>query len=96
MYMKKILLSSLALLTLEGSAFGLTIINQTDADKVVQVQEAKRPPTDKPGNLASPVSLGYELYEITVPAHSAVMMHLREACPAVLFGVVTTKVTADA
>jgi hypothetical protein len=96
MRMKKVLLSSLALMTLQGSAFALMIINQTDYEKVVQVQEAKRPLADKPGNMASPVSIGYKPYEITLPAHSAVMMQLREACPVLLVGVVTTKVTADA
>ncbi|HEY5259064.1 MAG TPA: hypothetical protein VIJ46_00325 [Rhabdochlamydiaceae bacterium] len=94
--MKKILFSSVALLSLQGSAFGLTIINQTDAEKILQVQEAKRPPADKSGNVEFPASIGCEPYEIAVPAHSAVMMELREACPVLLIGVVTTEVTMDA
>jgi hypothetical protein len=89
--LKKILPSVLSALCLHGSAFGFTIINQTDSEKVLEIQEAYRPESDQPGNRAFPEPLQEKAHEITIPAHSKATVNLREPCPVLLVGVVTTE-----
>jgi hypothetical protein len=89
--LKKILPSVLAVLCFHGSAFSFTIINQTDSEKVLQLQEAYRPESDQPGNRSFPEPLREESHEITIPAHSKATIDLTEPCPVLLVGVVTTE-----
>lgn len=91
MVLKKILPSVLAVLSFHGSVFGFTIINQTDSEKVLKLQEAYRPESDQPGNRAFPEPLREESHEISIPAHSKATVNLTEPCPVLLVGVVTTK-----
>jgi hypothetical protein len=90
--MKKVLSSILAALCFHGSVFGFTIINQTDTDKVLEIQEAYRPGSDQPGNVPFPKPLREEAHKISIPAHSSASIHLTE-CPDLLVSVVTTEVS---
>ncbi|MFN9313374.1 MAG: hypothetical protein ACK5WB_06520, partial [Phycisphaerales bacterium] len=49
------------LLAFSPSAFGITIINQTDSTKVMEIEGAYRPAADKPGDLAAPIPLGHPI-----------------------------------
>ena len=91
MGLKKIVPSLLTVLCFHGSVFGFTIINQTDSEKVLEIQEAYRPQSNEPGNRAFPEPLGEKAHELTIPAHSKATVNLTEPCPVLLVGVVTTE-----
>ena len=93
MFFKKVILSIFATLCLHGSAFCFTIINQTNSERVLRIQEAYRPQADKPGNLAYPVPFDPNPHEISIPANSAHIFHLREPCTVLLVDVVTIEKT---
>ena len=93
MLFKKIVPSLLAMLCFHGSAFGFTIINQTDSDKVLEIQEAYRPESDQPGKVPFPEPLRGEAHKISIPAHSSSTINLTEPCPVLLVSVVTMEVS---
>lgn len=92
MFFKKILPTMLVALSAQGSLFGFDIFNLTNSEKVLQIQEAYRPEADQPGNLATAIPIGYEPYEVSIPANSIHAFHLRESCSVLLVSVVATKV----
>lgn len=53
------------------SAF--TVINQTDKDRVLTLQEAYRPEAEMPGNLERPIALNSTPIRVVVPAKSAII-----------------------
>ena len=65
------------------SLFAITIINQTDSVKILEIKEAYRPAPEKEGDLAEPVLLNNHSKKITIAAHSAQAIHLK-AKPSVL------------
>lgn len=69
------------------SIFAFTIINQTDSEKILKIQEAYRPVSE--GNLNAPVPIGHLPHEITVPSKSVYYLDLVEPCPVLLVGVKT-------
>lgn len=72
--------------------FAFTIINQTDSEKVLIIQEAYRPQAVKSGDLSSPEPIGEPL-EITVPAKNFSYFDLPEPCSVLLISVKTIEVT---
>lgn len=76
---------------LSQSAFAVTIINQTDSDKVIKIQEAYRPDPDKPGDLAAPISFGYPSEEIKIAALSIQTIPLRTNSPVLLVTIISQK-----
>lgn len=91
MFAKKMITAVLLMFSVQGQVFGFVICNLTDSEKVLEIQEAYRPRSDKPGNLASPIPLDYSSYEVSVPAHSSHVFSLREPCSVLLVSVITTK-----
>ena len=79
----------IGLLAIGQSLFALAIINQTDSMKMIEIEEAYRPASDKPGDLAAPLSLGYGSQTIQIAAHSVVEIRLRAPCKVLLVSVVT-------
>ncbi len=73
------------------SAFALTIINQTDSKKNIEIEEAYRPEANRPGDLAAPISLVYKPQKIKVKANSICTIQLNVSCPVLLVGVTTIK-----
>lgn len=89
MFFKKMLPAVLVALSAQSSLFGFTIINQTNSEKVLVIQEAYRPNND-PGKY--PLPLGFSPYEVAIPPNSIYTFSLRERCPVLLVSVVMTKV----
>jgi len=91
------MLNNLVLILLVGifgfsqSLFGITIINQTNSDKTIEIEEAYRPPSDKPGNLAAPITLGFPSQKIAVAAHSKQTISLKSTPRVLLVSVLSSK-----
>ncbi len=80
-----------SLIAIGQSVFSFTLINQTDREKVMTIEEAYRPSSNKPGNLAAPISLGYKPQKVKMDAHSRIDIRLRESCPTLLVSVITNQ-----
>ena len=91
MIFKKIVPALLVALSIQASLFGFDIFNLTSSEKVLKIQEAYRPESDKSGNLAAPTPIGDDPYEVTIPGNSLHTFRLRESCTVLLVSVVTTK-----
>lgn len=91
MFNKLILAFIVGLSSLSQSVFAITIINQTDSDKVIKIEEAYRPTSDKPGDLAVPISLGYPSEKIKIPPHSLQTIPLKTTAPVLLVTVISKK-----
>jgi len=72
------------------SIFAFTIINQTDSEKVIRIQEAFRPHSDRPGNLAAPIPFGVPARQITIAPHCREII-LLQSTPTVLLVTIITK-----
>lgn len=79
------------LLCLCQTGFAITIINQTDSVKTVEIEEAYRPAPDKPGDLAAPKSLGHAPQVIDIPPHSMQTISLRAPCGVLVLGIIEVK-----
>lgn len=95
MFSKKILPALCLAVSAHGALFGFTIINQTDTERVVQIQEAYRPESKTSGTLATPVPFFESPNEMTIPPHSVHTFSLRKSCPVVLVSLVTTEVVQE-
>jgi len=84
---RKLLLALTALL--HTSTFAFTIINQTDSEKVIKLQEAYRQKSNTPGTISAPEPYGYEPLTIRVPANSSQTVLLRAHCSTLIVGVIT-------
>lgn len=73
------------------SALAITIINQTDSDKIIKIEEAYRPVADRPGDLAAPISLGYKPVKINIPKRSIQKTSLRATSSVLLVTVINKK-----
>lgn len=91
MYLKNSLFVLIASFGFCESAFGLTIINQTDSKKNIEIEEAYRPEAKRPGDLAAPISLVYKPQKIQVEANSICTIQLNVSCPVLIVGVTTIK-----
>ncbi len=72
-----------------GLAF--TIINQTDASKVIEIQEAYRPAPKEPGELCAPQSLGYCCKKTTLSPYSSLDVTLKHNPSVLLVSIITEK-----
>ncbi len=90
-FLKRMIPTVLATLSAHSSLLGFDIINLTDSEKVVQIQEAYRPQNDKSGNLGAPIPIGYRPYEVSIPANSIHTFPLRESCPILLVSMITSE-----
>lgn len=79
------------MLCLSQSMFAITIINQTDSDKTIKIEEAYRPAPEKPGDLDNPISLGCQPEKITILAHSIQTIPLKTTPPILLVTVINKK-----
>lgn len=84
MFNRLILLILVGLFGSSQSAFAITIISQTDSEKEVEIEEAYRPASDKPGSLVSAKSFGYPSKKITIAAHSVGTIPLSTTSPLLL------------
>jgi hypothetical protein len=91
MFNKVILAFIVGIFGLSQPVFAITIINQTDSDKIIKIEEAYRPASDKPGDLAAPISLGYRSEKIKIPAHSIQTIPLKATAPVLLVTVISKK-----
>ncbi len=85
---RKIGVFFLGVIGLWQSLFAITIINQTDSSRTIELEEAYRPVPVKPGDLAAPVSLGYKAQKVKVAPHSVEKIPLREPCSVLLMSVI--------
>ncbi len=77
------------------SVFAITIINQTNSDKIIKIEEAYRPTSNKPENLAAPIPLDYDFKEIKVSAHSTQTIPLKTNSSVLLVTVISEKQDSD-
>lgn len=76
--LKKILIACLGVLALSQSLSAITIINQTDVERTIQIEEAYRPAPDQAGETKSPVPLLKESPKaVKIAAHSMQSIPLR-------------------
>ncbi len=69
-FFRQALLLSLCTLIYSQSLSAFLIINQTDKDRVLTLQEAFRPPAEKPGNKERPIPINDSPEQLTIPAKS--------------------------
>lgn len=86
-----ILMFLAAVAGLHQSVLAITVINQTDTAKVIKIEEAYRPVSDRPGNLAAPLSYGYRSKKIKLAAHSLREIPLQTTPPVLLVTVFEKK-----
>lgn len=75
-------------------AFAFTVINQTDAEKVMEIESAYRSESGKPGVVGGLLDTAQASYKFTIPGKSIYTFTLTDACPEIIVSVMTVTPTA--
>ena len=92
MSLKNIIFFIAIVFSMTSSVFAFTIINQTETEKVLKLEEAYRPISKTPGRTEFPVPFANSSHEITIPSQSVYTTQI-EPCSVLLISVITTEKT---
>lgn len=75
--------------------YSFTIVNQTDTEKTISIEEAYRPKSKDSREKLAPVSLGHSPIVLTVEPKSEAEFDLRENCAVLLVNVTSTQTSSN-